>query len=651
MSHFIRMSVWISVLAVSAAFWTPCRCMAQDAPVFEEARVNEELALPKSLRADNIGVIAETEPAPALWQDLAPEFSPATLTWIAVVVILVLMLQTKPILSWHNLDALMLALTALIFPLRDNLGPLVDNPTGHTVQWWSYLLLCVAASYWLIRGLRLLLLRNAPGRTANASEGAMFVLIVAGLCLAGFRIAAAPISEAARDGLIGGVCFADTGKLPYGDAAGHDARSPLLYLVHAGAVKIVEPVCEPEPQMLVMRWDNREKWMSEDARDTIDPAPARLVNAALFILLFAAAAGIGHRLHSVALGQTLGAILCIFPGALECFTQPDIMLPAVLLAWSILFVTLPGIGGFLSVIALVFGGLAWPWAWLALPLLLAYLLRQGWQGFGATLGLLGSVAAIIVGVAAWTSPTLPREDGALREAGFTPSYAARLSGDGALVIDRYQPDETTQPDFKKWLWKPLLSRDNLVLDTTSILPAYPNGVDGASIYYRDVTASGGARTALQLEYRTAVHQAPRGIRTLAAVRSVLETTWKPETAPAQARTGVWRLWQETRQGVNWSLARRCGKIAVAVLALFAAFMLIRGERGQIHQLLGGMLAVCAGSLLISFSGAATNWAWLAPAMLACLAAKSPSPGVSALTPSIGDLPPIEEPAPRITVEN
>ena len=596
-----------------------------------------------------MGTIAEDTPQPAVWSDLLPELTGPTLAWIAVVVILVLMLKFKPLLSWHNLDGVVLALTALLLALRSSLGVVQGDPTTQGAQWWAYLLLCLAGLYWLVRGLRLLFAETAPALRPNVSEGAMCVLIVAGLFVAGSRIINAPLSDGSRDGLIGGIYTAETGKLPYGDAVGHDARSPVLYLVHAGAAKLVKPTYGAGAEM---RWANRSAWLDQATLETADLKVVRLVNALLFVLLLGALAGIGHRTHSVAVGQMLVAIACVFPGVLECAARPEIMLPAVLLAWSLAFALVPGVGGLLSVLTMIFAGLAWPWAWLALPMLLAYFFRRHWQAFGATVGLLGGAAAVVVGMTALVAPALPRADGALCEAGITPSYTARLSDDGTPVIDHHRPSETIEPTFwfKRRIWTPLLNRDELRLDSASTPPALPNGVDAAAVRYRDVTATGKAREALQREYRAALSQQPVITRTWASLRTLLEATWKPEVTPAAPVIGVWDLWAAHQPRDSWTLARRTAKIVVGLLALLVAFVLIRGQAGRLHQLIGGVLAICAATLLVSMTGAATNWVWVMPAALAALATRGGSAAPLRETPA-SQRPPLDlGPAPRITVE-
>jgi len=636
----------LAALVCASALVLPGGAAGQE-PVIEDQRsgspiTSDELAASKTLRTGRIGTLVPEEPRAAFWRDLLPELNGPTLTWIAVVVILVLTLQIKPLFSWHNLDGVMLALVVLLLRLRSNIGVIEGDPTGQTGQWWAYLLLSLIGFYWLGRGLKLLLAKTVPARGPNVSEGAMIVLIVAGLFVASSCILKAPLSAGSRDGLTGGICVAQTGKLPYGDAIGHDARSPLLYLLHAGVAKLVEPTYAPSLELDDAAWE------------TVDLTAVRLVNALLFILLLAAIAGIGHRHHSVALGQTLVAILCIFPGALECLARPEIMLPTTLLAWSIVFVTVPGVGGLLSVFLLVLAGVAWPWAWLALPVMLAYLFRRGWQALGATVGLLGGVAAILIGMTTLVAPTLPRLDGALAGAGITPNYTARLSDDRTPVVDYYQPSKIIEPTFRSWVWKLLLRREDLRLDASSARPALPNGVDASSVKFADIVASGTARDTLQRDYRAALAQEPQVAQGWAAFRTLLEATWKPSVSPAGPMTGAWDLWAAGQPGSagRWTVIRRSGKIVVGLLALLVAFLVIRGKRKQPHQLLGALLMVSAATLLISWMGAATNWVWLMPTALAASAAKvRKAAPAKPTTPPAAELPPLElGPAPRITVE-
>jgi hypothetical protein len=601
----------------------------------------------KALRRGGAHAVGSKAGHASWWSSLLPEVSGPLLTWIAVVVILLLTLRFKPLLSAHNLDGVVLALTALLLALRGSLSMIRVGPVEQTVQWWAYLLLFLAGLYWVMRGLRLSLAKTVPALRPNVSEGAMLVLIVAGLILAGVRIANAPLSDASRDGLIGGIYTAQTGKLPYGDALGHDARSPLLYLLHAGATKLAPPTYGKGTEM---RWSDRSVWLDQAVLRTADLKPVQLVNAVLFALLLGAMASIGYRMHSVAAAQTLVVIACVFPGVLECVSQPEFMLPAVLLAWSVAFALMPAVGGLLSVLTIVFAGLAWPWAWLTLPALLAYFFRRRWQAFGATVGLLGGVAATVVGMTVLIAPSLPRADGSLREAGITPTYTARLSDDGIPVIEHYQPSDAIAPSLKKWFWTPLLNQDELRLNAASTQPALPNGVDSAAVMFRDVAATGPARQVLQREYRAVLSQQPEITQMWASLRTLVESTWKPEVKPTPPIRSAWDLWAAAQPAGNWNLIRRTTKIAVVLLALIVAFGLIRGKPAQLHQLTGGLLIICAATLLVSMVGAATNWVWLMPTALAALATRGGSPAPAPATAAL-QRPPLDlGPAPRITVE-
>jgi hypothetical protein len=644
---------WAVLLAGGAAL-LPNSAIAQEG---QPARVvgvqdvldqaEEELAPSKTLRPSNVGTIRESTPPATVWSNFLPALSGMAVAWIAVVAILLLTLQLKPLMSWHNLDGLILALTALLVAFRASIDAAQGDSAAQHAQWWTYLLFCLVGLYWLARGAQLLFAKAVPALRPNVSGGAMFILILAGLFVAGGQIINAPLSDGSRDGLIGGVCTAETGKLPYGDALGHDARSPLLYLIHAGAVKLTPP---SDAAGICMRWANRSIWLDQPRLETADLKVVRLINALLFVLLLAALAGIGHRLHSVSAAQTLLVIACVFPGVLECSARPEIMLPAVLVAWSVAFALLPRVGGLLSVLTMVLAGLAWPWAWLALPALLAYFFRHGWQALGATGGLLIGLAALLVGATILVAPALPRSDGALHEAGITPAYAARLSNDGTPVIEHYRPDETATASFKRWIWNPLLNQDELRLSSASTQPALPNGVDANAVMYRDVVATGPARDALQLQYREALSQQPETVRASAALRTLLEATWKPEVAPVSPVVGVWELWATNQPVRNWTLARRAAKIAVGLLALLAAFVLIRGRPARLHELIGALLAICSATLLISMTGPATNWVWLMPTALAALATRTGSAAPAPETP-MRRHPPIDlGPAPRITVD-
>jgi hypothetical protein len=557
----------------------------------------------------------------APFRTLIPTLSGTTITWIAVVLILALLLQTRPFLSWLNLDALMLALAALALAFRSQTASC--PPDGPTLQFWSYAVLTGICIYWLWRGVQLTFWRALPARSANVSEGAMLVLIVAVLAIGFNTIANTPLSEGARDGLAGGIYMAETGKLPYGDLPGRDTRAPLLYALHAGAVKIVPPTGSSGP----VSWSNRSDWLDGDRLSAIDPLAPRLVNGLLFVLLITGVGLIGQRLHSVAMGWTLIALFVIFPGTLECLAQSDVLLPAALLTWSVAFLTVPGVGPFLATLSIVFAGLAWPWAWLALPVMFVFFIRRGWQA-------LAVVAAVLIGATAvgamllfMVRPTLPRADGALAAAGLEPRFTASLGSNGALVIEKYKSIASPSSDFKAWLWKMLLQAES-----TSVGPGFdlPPSTDASSVLYRELSATAAARERVQSSYRDAVAAWPDTTRLVVSLRSLLESVWRPDIARAPVLPSPWSLWfgAGSDAEANRVLAQRIAKGIAGALVVLMCWRIARAPVPELHQVLGALLAVSAAAMLASERGAIANWVWLMPLVLAVLAA----PVDSALTP-------------------
>lgn len=554
---------------------------------------------------------------------LTPSLDPATLAWIACVLILTLKLQTRPLFCLHNLDALALAATCLLLPLRTVDDPIGFLPTGTSWREGAYLLLSASAAYWLVRGVHLVLARSAPAITPNVREGSLSVLIVAGLAVACYTIATAPISRGSVDGLVGGVCLVETGKLPYGDAPGYDTRSPLLYAVHAGAVKLLPPSADVEEgaHPAALMWSTRDRWLSREWWKDGDFAASRAVNAALFLLTFAALAGIGHRHHSIAVGQAVAALFCVFPGTVECVAQPEIMLPTMLLTWSIAALRVPGAGGLLSGLCVTLAGVASPWAFLAIPVLLAYFLRTGWNGLGAMIGVVVGIAGSGVGIAVFTAPSLPRSDGALRAAGIGARFAARSDAD-KIVIE----PATSAPvaaDWKAPLWAFLLQGDTAAFLPDGDAARYVTPA-GEPVRYRELHASPEVRGDLQRGYRSALAGLPPETRLWPALRTVLESTWLPAAPRPPAIAPVWNVWTGSDADAESRivLARRISKGVLGLLTVFVALMLFRGGPARPHQVLGGMLALCAGSLLASEAGAVANWVWLAPTALAATAACS-----------------------------
>lgn len=589
-----------------------------------------------------------------------PDLSRSTLAWFAVVVILALTLRLKPLLSLRNLDALVLAGMCLLLGLRGD--PRLVAGSALTLQGWSYLLLTVAAAYWVVRGAGLLIAGGAAQPERNVSASAMTVLLLVGLGIGVHHIATAPISQASRDGIVGGLCTAATGKLPYGDTPGYDGRSPLLYLLHAGAVWTSEPMFSAPGSggTQPMTWQNRAAWLGAGQWDWEDTSAARLVNALLFVGVLLGLYVIGRQLHSAAAGPTMMAIFCVFPGVLECLPRPDIMLSTLLMTWTIAFALIPAAGGLLATLCLVLAGIGWPWAWLGLPVLLAYFWRRGWQAVGSSLGLLGGAALAGVGLLALVQPTMPRPDGALAIAGVDPSYAAHTAEGQIVVAD--PPVASTAAEsraYSAFLWRRLLDREATTMENTAETRQinWPNGVSARKVLYRTVAATAGARAALQPSYRAAIGELPGFTRTLVSLRTVLEATWLPVHSPQSDITPAWNLWNGPGplEG-SWLLTRRLVKAGLALLSVGLALLTFFGRRARPRHVVAGLLAVSAAALIASAPGAVVNLAWLLPLILALWAlSDTPDSQLDAVESGVfadsmgvsGE----DGAAPRITLEN
>jgi hypothetical protein len=611
---------WLAVAA--AVVWFSAPALAQNA----ERIVAGDAETPIAVAAGSGHASPLDQPSADLLQTLLPALDAKWLAWIAAVMILVLTFQSRPTFTLRNLDAKVLAITCVLWLARADVGVLGFDPSGATVQWWAYLAMTVCAGYWVLRGLMLLFARDVSALVPNISDRGQTLIVIAAVGIVMAHLATAPLSGGATDGLMGGLYTAETGKLPYGDVPGHDARSPLLYLAFAGANQVVSPKYdEPDADSLVpMTWDNRDQWVTTTWWSDGDMIPARIVNAVLFLLVFAGLAGIGHRLHSVGLGLTLAAILCLHPGVLECLSMPEIMLPVALLTWSVAFINVPIVGGFGSLLCLVLAGLAWPWAWLVLPVMGGYWLARGWRAFGAVVGGLGGLAAIIAGLLLLVLPSLPRSDGAVRQAGLQPAYTASLSEDGAIVVQRHETNDQIEGDFKSWLWKFLLNHDTATLGGIGVPAALPPDVIAEQVTLQRLAAHGPVAEELQPAYRAVVAEQGHLDRLRAASRTMLESTWIPAWEREQPQPGTWALWAAQDSDLPWIWIRRIAKIAVGLLGAFVGVVLLRKRDVQRHQLIGGLLAVTTAILIVSESGAVANLVWVMPLVLAGFATRSDS---------------------------
>lgn len=589
-----------------------------------------------------------------------PDLAAPALNWFAVVVILLLSFRARPIFCWRNLDGVMLALAALLLLFRPDAANALVAGTARTWQWWGYTGLAAVTVYWLLRGAGLVFSRRAVAGDCNVSEGAMLALILAALGIGFGTIVTAPLSAGARDGVVGGLQFLHTGKLPYGDAPGHDSRSPLVYLAHAGAMKLSKPTMTGESGTIVpLTADNRDRWVGTPWADTADLTSVRIVNGSLYVLVLLGLLVIGSRLHSTAIGLTVFVLFAVFPGAVECLTQPDVMLPAALLTWAVACALLPGVGGLLSGLLVVLAGAAWPWAWLALPVFLAYFMRRGAQGPGAILGALVGAAAIVLGIVSLTAPSLPRANGALSAAGRAPGVAARADELGDIEFTRIEPPGPASSDFKSWIWKFLLNGEEVKVRPRAAAPGEPAFREGAGVTLattpvQSMQADAAALPALQKEYRAVLQGQSAMVQSYAALRTVLESTWLPVGKAPSAFDPQWRVWLGERAAADRvTMIRRGVKLAAGVLGLLVAAAIFFGRRNRPRHLLGGLLAVGCAALLADAVGAAANLAWLIPLVL-CLWAMDDDGEPVRQAAAVRAAPPANfggrAPAPRITIE-
>ena len=575
---------------------------------------------------------------------LWPELSSTAIMWLAVLVILILTLQTSPLLSIRNLDGLVLAAAALLLAFRFDFNP-IGEPGSATRQSTAYSLLAIVLLYWFLRGFFTMRSARVGPAATNVSEGSMLVLIAAVLFIAFTHVATAPLSPAGRAGLIGGMYLAETGTLPYGDTLGFDEQSPLLYLANAGVLRFWSPFIERGAEPFFLTWSNRGEWLQGEWWTAADISGVRLLNAIMVVLTMAGLVWIGKQLHSVAIGLTMMAIYAVFPGSLECFSRPEIMLSTMLLTWSVALALVPGVGGLLAMLLMVPAGLAWPWTWFAAPVMLGYFIRQGWNGVGASVGLLGGLTLCIIGVHQLVRPSLPRYEAAIGHAGLKTTHVAHYGNEGPIEFDPAAPTREVPAGWSKPLWSFLLSADTVGLPSQGLL-------------FREIDADGRAREEIQRQYRAALAAGPDMPRFWASLRTLLESTWLPRTTPRDQLEGAWELWTiETGEAGLWLTIRRCAKAFAAVAALLFAVGMLRLRQPAAYKLMGALLATLCVAMIASAMGAVTNWAWILPLVLATYAAhgatkdapRPPAAGGQPQRPVSPNVP--SGAAPRVSVNN
>ncbi|MBK8915690.1 MAG: hypothetical protein IPM64_14035 [Phycisphaerales bacterium] len=578
-----------------------------------------------------------------------PELDLPWTAWFSIVIILTLTLTSRPIGTRRSLDGFMLAAAAILLALRTEEAHLFG---GLSLRGAVYLLLALIGVYWLLRGWQTLSSSAIPRPEANVTEAPLLVLAVAAIALAGGTIATEPLSRGSQDGMVGGVYLAETGRLPHGVTVGYDGRAPLLYVLHAGAIRATQslmdlgdssgaprsislPTVDVPDGMAALTWDQRARWTSVDWWEHGTLQAARLTNAVLFVLALLAVNVIGRRLHSPAMGLSLVAIFSVFAGTLDSLTRPEVMLPTALLAWATACALVSGLGGFLATFLVILAGTCTPWAWLALPALIAYCLRRGGQGVGSLLGVAASIGAITGGVLSMVEPSIPRAGGALAAAGVTPQHVA--DGDAERVIIERAAPQATDPDFKAPLWRFLLADESLRVTPQTIrpVPTLGEGVAAEAVSFGAIDVRDAAADALAEAYRaTAGSGTPRS-----RLRTLLEAVWLPARPDPAVAESPWLFWTEGRAGLAVSL-RRALKIIAVVAALAIAWVIYSRRLSQPQHWLGALMFITAMAQVASVSAASSGLAWLGAAAVCLFAVHSGPPAGAG--PSAA--------APRITVE-
>lgn len=620
------------------------------------------------------------------------------LMWVATIIILALTIRTDRWMSWHNLDGLVLAAMCPLLLARSSDIDDESGWLGFSPRWWVHVALTGSALYWLVRGALLARSSHAASHSCNVSPGAMLVLLLFACGVLGTRVLTAEPSASSIDGIIGGRYFVTEGKLPFGRTPGYDTQSPLVYLLHAGVLKLTPAYVRVDGNLVPPEWSTRATWLRDGWTADAQLTAIRVVNVLLVILTLAALVQIGRRLHSLPAGLTMAAIFGVFPGTVECVNDPAVMLPAMLAAWSIGLATLGRFGGLLSTLAAVLAGVAWPYAWLFLPVLAAYFIRRSWRGLGAFVGIAGGAAASVAGLTAMVTPGLPRAERALRAAGESHEYSIHRTDSGVLELAKRDTSDggAATPDlFKTQVWERLLAMESVTLEragdeTPKVAIIGPSEVSLSSVLIRRVRPSDAAAEHLLSQlYAKAVDRSRFEARAAAAVRTVLESTWLGAQRRTDDAPSAWAFFAATHSGTSsnrpaavspgatipgtsahtasaeerWSQYRRIAKIGVAVWSLLLAGTLLFGKPSSEHNLVGALLSIAAWITIAQTSGAAAHLPFLIVTALPLLAAnlesereypptQSKSDGdrpdgeVSAMQPRTLKL----GPAPRISVE-
>ncbi len=531
--------------------------------------------------------------------DLSAIFHPVlrgpTQAWVAALLVLLACWQGTALFSMRNVTAALLALSAFVFLLRDASGVVTLGAIPISANTLALGLLVGLALFALVRGLGLVFRGPGPAAQPNLSRGGALLLLLAGLGVAAEHIVGATLSPASKDGLVGGVYTAKTGRLPYGEAEVPQSQSPLVYLLYAGAARLGDPRWfDADGHVQPLTWDNRATWRERDWPTRLHPLTPALAAGGALLLIVLAVYVCGLRLAGAEFGAAMAAILCVHPAITECLGHVEWLVPAALLSWSVAVLFVPGVGAWLAPAMLVIAGAAWSWAWLGLPALLAFFARRSLPALLAALvGTLGGAAALLALVTAVATPSWPYLERSFAAAGVTPAQYVSLSPEGPAQRTVNQDQPPAHNTLLAPLWRWLLAGDDAIVDETQ-------------------------RAALRGEYERGHAAVDFPTRARMALRTMLESVWLGPPAEAAPQPSTWAAWRSGGGGSmseRIELVRRLAKGAVIVLALGLALAIFIGRPQHPGVVAGAMLVIAAGVLLAGATGAASNWVWLLPLLL------------------------------------
>ncbi|MGE3180003.1 MAG: hypothetical protein AB7N71_00085 [Phycisphaerae bacterium] len=586
--------------------------------------------------------------SPELIDDLTalpvwPSFNRVQFAWIGVLGILAITLMLRRGSELAALDGLLLAFAATCMLLR-SVHTTPDFLVGHDLSWWTYLALLAIVVYFAVRGMFLLgnQVPDQVGRSGN--EGAAFVFLVAAILFGTWYAKNVPPAQASVDGLLGGRETMDFGTLPYGTTSNHNHRSPLLYLWYASLAKmdLVNPLPDRASEFEFER-------TNFEVRTQVAPYLWYSARPILWSNLFFAGLTliglmvIGSRLHSASVGLSLAALFALFPGTLDAITNSELLLGTALLTWAIAFSLLPLLGGFFGALFFVAAGFVWPWAWLGLPILLAYSWVRGWMVVWSIFGFLAGVGLFVWALPILVPASLPQPRGFWSDSAEFPRYAAAFDPEQLTLTitpmtERQRTELAAEPHTFAPMIDWLLRQGSTTIDrlaSTSFSDGrvvIAEGVDPHTTHYAAILPVDElSRSKLQAQYQFDMSTADPKKQFMGSLRTLIEDTWRPGKSPYSLEQSAWRSWGalEKSKADQIRTIRRVIKTMALVLAALCSVILLSRKAVAPPAFVGALLAVLAVGFIASLNGPGDHWAWILPAMLAAHAATRPRlPAVS-----------------------